>query len=88
MNNYYEFLNLVYDKKSFEHFNSLSNEELKSILNDSFDYLDDNISYYANVFKIIFSNYDYDEFYYSCKSLSEEINNIKIIINILKERDV
>lgn len=88
MKNYYGFLNLINDKESFEHFNSLSSEELISFLNDCFDYIDDNISNYANIFKIIFKNYDYDELYYSCKSLSEEINNIKIIINILKERDV
>ena len=41
----------------------------------------------SNVFKAIFNGQDYDEFYYSCLSLIEQLNNIKIIFNILKDRD-
>ena len=71
MNNYYEFTNLIDDKESFEYFNSLSRINLNN---------------YANIFKILFQDNDYSEFYYSCKSLIEEINDIKIILNILKSR--
>ena len=75
MNNYYEFTNLIDDKESFEYFNSLSNNILKNILNDSFNDINSYLNYY-------------DEFYYSFKSLSECLNDIKIILNILKERDI
>ena len=86
MNNYYEF-NFNEDKESFEYFNSLSNNVLKNILNENFNYIETNLINYANVFKEIFESKDYDEFYYSCLSLVEELNDIKIIISILKERD-
>ena len=86
MNNYYEF-NFNEDKESFEYFNSLSNNVLKNILNENFNYIETNLINYANVFKKIFESKDYDEFYYSCLSLVEELNDIKIIISILKERD-
>ena len=86
MNNYYEF-NYDEDKESFEYFNSLSNNVLKNILNKNFNYIETNLINYANVFKEIFESKDYDEFYYSCLSLVEELNDIKIIISILKERD-
>lgn len=86
MNNYYKFTKLTEDGESFQYFNSLSNKFLKNILDDSFNYIDSTINNYANVFKNIFNGYDYNEFYYSCKSLSEELNNIKIILNILKDR--
>ena len=86
MNNYYEF-NFNEDKESFEYFNSLSNNVLKNILNKNFNYIETNLINYANVFKEIFESKDYDEFYYSCLSLVEELNDIKIIISILKERD-
>ena len=88
MNNYYEFNNLSIDKESFEYFNSLSTNFLNTYLNDCFDYIESYLKEFANVFKIIFDNQDYDEFYYSCKSLIEELNNIKIILNVLKERDI
>ena len=86
MNNYYEFNNLSNDKESFEYFNSLSTNVLKNILNNNFNYIETNLFNYASVFKNIFESKDYDEFYYSCLSLIEELNDIKIIVNILKER--
>lgn len=85
--NYYEFTKLIEDKESFQYFNSLSNKILKNILDVYFNYIDNTIINYASIFKDIFNGYDYDEFYYSCLSLSEELNNIKIIINILKDRN-
>ena len=87
MNNYYEFTNLVDDGESFEYFNSLPINVLKNILDDNFNYIDFYLDYFANIFKDIFNNKDYDEFYYTCLSLIEELNNIKIILNILKDRD-
>lgn len=86
MNNYYKFTKLTEDRESFQYFNFLSNKILKNILDDSFNYIDNTINNYANIFKVIFNDYDYNEFYYSCKFLSEELNNIKIILNILKDR--
>ena len=87
MNNYYEFTNLVDNGESFEYFNSLPINVLKNILDDNFNYIDFYLDYFANIFKDIFNNKDYDEFYYTCLSLIEELNDIKIILNILKDRD-
>ena len=86
MYNYYEF-NYDENKESFEYFNSLSTSVLKNILNKNFNYIEINLINYANVFKKIFESNDYDEFYYSCLSLIEDLNDIKIIINILREKD-
>ena len=87
MYNYYEFTNLYDDTESFIFFDSLSNNDLKNILNENFNYIESYLNNYADVFKTIFKNKDYDEFYYSCKSLIEDLNDIKIILNILKKRD-
>ena len=43
---------------------------------------------FANTFKSMFNGDDYDEFYYQSKSLIEQINDIKIILNILRDRDI
>ena len=87
MNNYYEFNNLSIDEESFKYFNSLSTNILNTYLNDNFDYIESYLEEFFNVFKTIFNGQDYDEFYYSCKSLIEELNDIKIILNILKDRN-
>ena len=86
MNNYYEF-NYNEDRESFEYFNSLSNNVLKNILDNNFNYIEFYLKEFSNIFKKLFNGKDYDEFYYSCLSLVEELNDIKIILNILKERD-
>ena len=86
MNNYYEF-NYNEDRESFEYFNSLSNNALKNILDNNFNYIEFYLKEFANIFKNLFNGKDYDEFYYTCLSLVEELNDIKIILNILKERD-
>ena len=82
MNNYYEF-NYNEDRESFEYFNSLSNNTLKNILVNNFNYIEFYLKEFANIFKKLFNGNDYDEFYYSCLSLVEELNDIKIILNIL-----
>ena len=87
MTNYYKFNNLSDDKESFEYFNSLPTNILNTYLNNNFDYIESYLEEFSNVFKVIFNGTDYDEFYYSCNSLIEELNNIKIILNILKDRD-
>ena len=87
MNNYYEFSNLSNDKDAFEYFNSLSTNILNTYLNDTFNYIESYLEQFSYVFKTIFKGQDYDEFYYSCKSLIEELNDIKIILNILKDRN-
>ena len=86
MNNYFEF-NYNEDRESFEYFNSLSNNVLKNILDNNFNYIEFYLKEFANVFKKVFNGNDYDEFYYTCLSLVEELNDIKIILNILKVRD-
>ena len=87
MNNYYEF-NYNEDRESFEYFNSLSNNALKNILDNNFNYIESYLEEFANVFQKIFNGNDFDEFYYICKSLNIELNDIKIILNVLKERDL
>lgn len=80
------FTKLINDEESFKYFNSLSNKTLENILDDTFNFIDDNINHCADTFKILFDGADYDEYFYLCKCLSEELNNIKIIINILRSR--
>ena len=75
------------DEEAFEYFNSLSNNALKNILDENFNYIENNLNNYSIIFKQLLKGIDYDEFYYSCKSLIEELNDIKIILNILKDRD-
>ena len=83
MKNYYKFNKLIYDKDSIKYYSSLSNNVLNDILNTSFDDIDYYLNYYAEILKAIFNGDDYDEHYYLLKSLSEELNDIKIILNIL-----
>ena len=51
------------------------------------DYFNE-IECFLDTFTNIFNESNYDEFYYKSKSLIEQINDIKIIINILKGRDM
>ena len=88
MNNYYEFTKYDEDGIAMDIFNGLSNDKLKSILNDYFNEIEYFLDLFADTFKNVFNGSDYDEFYYQSKSLVEQINDIKIIINILKERDI
>ena len=87
MNNYYEFNKLIEDNESFEYFGSLSTDNLKIILNEYFNNIDTYLTLYSSVFKDLFNGSDYDEFYYSCLSLVEELNDVKIILNILKDKN-
>ena len=87
MNNYYKFNKLINDKESIEYFSSLSNNVLNDILNTSFDNIDYYLNYYAEILKAIFNGDDYDEHYYLLKSLSEELNDIKIILNMLGDKN-
>ena len=86
MRNYYEF-NYLNDKESFEYFNSLSTNILKNILSENFDYIEDGLNNMSTVFITLFKGKDYNEFYDLCLCLIEELNNIKIILNILKEKN-
>lgn len=80
MNNYYEFTKFDEDGFAMDIFNAMSDERLKGILDDYFNEL---AAYLA-----LFKGKDYDEFYYQAKSLLEQINDIKIILNILLERSM
>ena len=83
MKNYYKFNKLIYDKDSIKYYSSLSINVLNDILNTSFDNIDYYLNYYAEILRIIFNGDDYDEHYYLLKSLSAELNDIKLILNIL-----
>ena len=88
MNNYYEFTKYDEDGFAMDIFNGLSNDKLKSILDDYFNEIEYFLDLFADTFKNVFNGSDYDEFYYQSKSLVEQINDIKIMINILKVRDM
>ena len=88
MNNYYEFTKYDEDGIAMDIFNGLSNDKLKSILDDYFNEIEYFLDLFADTFKNVFNGSDYDEFYYQSKSLVEQINDIKIMINILKGRDM
>ena len=83
MKNYYKFNKLINDKDSIKYYSSLPTNVLNNILNTSFDDIDYYLNYYAEILKAIFKRDNYDEHYYLLKSLSEELNDIKIILNIL-----
>ena len=87
MKNYYDFTKLTNDKDSINYYSSLSNNILNSILDNSFNNIDYHLNYYAKTLKQIFNGSDYNEHYYLLKSLSEELNDIKIILNILGTRN-
>lgn len=86
MNNYYNFTKLIEDGNSYNIYDVMSNDKLIEILDGFFNDIDNDISYAAKTFKMLFKGRDYDEFYYSLMELLENINDIKIIINILGSR--
>lgn len=87
MNNYFEFTKLNIDEESIKFYMSLSNKDLITILNNEFNILDYYLNYYAEFLKGSLQGSDYDEHYYLVKSLSESLNDIKIILNIYKSED-
>lgn len=88
MNNYYEFTKFDEDGFAMDIFNAMSDKRLKGILDDYFNEMDTYLNLFASTFKSLFKGKDYDEFYYQAKSLLEQINDIKIILNILLERSM
>ena len=84
MKNYFKFTKLNIDEESIKFYKSLSNKDLITILNNQFNDIDYFLNYYADFFKECFQGSDYDEHYYLIKSLSESLNDIKIILNIYK----
>lgn len=88
MNNYYEFTKLIEDGLAMDLFNFMSDEKLKSILDDYFNDIENYLNDFADTFKMLFNGQDYDDYYYHAKSLIEELNDIKIILNILIERNI
>lgn len=84
MINYYEFTKLNEDIESINFYNSISKKELTNILDTTLNNIDYYLNYYAEFLNCSFKGSDYHEHYYLMKSLSEDINNIKIILNILK----
>ena len=87
MKNYYDFEILNYENESIDFYKSIDTKELKKQLNNYFNDIEYYMNYYAEVLKSIFEDSDYNEHYYTIKALQEELNNIKIILNILKGRD-
>ena len=87
MKNHYKFYKLIDDSESINYYSSLSREELIKYLNLEFDNIEFYLEYYIEFSKIMFGGQDYDEHYYTLKSLLECLNDIKIILNILKGID-
>ena len=87
MQNYYEFTNLIEDGVTVDIYSFLSEEKLKSILDNSFNDIETYLNEFATTFKSIFKGKDYDDYYYHAMSLIEELNDIKIILNILETRN-
>ena len=87
MINYYKFTKLNENIESINFYNSISKKELVSILDNTLNDIDYYLNYYAEFLNCSFKGSDYHEHYYLMKSLSEEINNIKLILNILKNSD-
>ena len=65
----------------------MSDIELNEELNLEFDDIEYYLNYYVAFAKPLFNGSDYDEHYYTFKSLLECLNDIKIILNIMKDRD-
>lgn len=86
MKNYYKF-KIKRDNDSINYYYSLNTKQLKTYLNKELENIEYHLNYYALFFKQLFKGNDYDQHYYSLKSLSECINDIKIMLNILKEKD-
>lgn len=86
MNNYYEFTKLIEDELSMDIISGMSNDKLKIVLDDYFNDIETYLNEFAIAFKKRFKGHDYDDYYYHTKSLIEELNDIKIILNILIER--
>lgn len=87
MNNYCNFTNFIEDGLAMDIFNGMSNEKLKRILDDYFNDIEIYLNDFADTFKKLFKGQDYDDYYYHAKSLIEELNDIKIILNVLIERN-
>lgn len=86
MNNYYEFTNLIEDGFTIDIYSFLSEKKLKKILDNSFNDIETYLNEFATTFKSIFKGSDYDEYYYHVMALLEELNDIKLILNILESR--
>ncbi len=86
MNNYYKFTKFDEDGFAMDIFNFMTDDKLKMILDEYFNDIDNYLNMFADTFKSIFKGKDYDEYYYQAKSLTEQLNDIKIILNILIER--
>lgn len=87
MKNYYEFKNFINDEESINHYICFNTKQLKIYLSIQFDDVEYYLNYYAEFLKDIFNGTDCNDHYYMLKALTEELNNIKIILNILKGRD-
>ena len=64
----------------------INSGQIWNSLNDNLNNIDYYLNYYAEILRAIFNGDDYDEHYYLLKSLTEELNDIKIILNILGDR--
>lgn len=88
MDNYYKFTKYDEDGLAMDIFFGFSSDRLKEILDDYFNETEYFLTLFAHTFKRLFKGADYDEFYYQALALIEQINDIKVILNILKDRDI
>lgn len=87
MNNYCNFTKFIEDGLAMDIFNGMSSDRLKKILDKYFNNIDLFLNNFTDPFKMNSKCQDYAYFYNQSKYLIEEFNDIKIIINILIERN-
>ena len=88
-NNYYDFLfdNSLINKSKLDYYESLSSNQLLEELNIKFDSIDYDLRYYSKIIDYVLKGQSHEEHYYRILGISEDINNIKIILTILKDKD-
>lgn len=88
-NNYYDFLfdNSLINKSKLDYYESLSSNQLLEELNIKFDSIDYELRYYLKNIDYALRGQIHKEHYYRILGISEDINNIKIILTILKDKD-
>ncbi len=87
MNNYCNFTKFIEDGLAMDIFNGMSSDRLKKILDDYFNNIDLFLNNFLDNSKMNSGCQDYAYFYNQAKYLIEEFNDIKIIINIIIERN-
>lgn len=86
--NYYQFNfdDEITDDETISYYNAMSKNQLIDMLNLEFDNIGFDLKYYAKIIDFVLKGNDYNEHYYKFMCLAEELNNIKIILTVLKDK--